>query len=347
MSPHTKPCKPLVDAMNTSPADTLAIINPAAARAALVWRDIRQTLADQGIRIDEHTSRAPGDGAARAREGLRSGYGTILAAGGDGTLSEIASGFFTRGDDPRSADGLTRIAHDAALAIIPSGTGDDFARSLAGGRAPIRDWIERFIRHAREQNPQATTHTLDVLDGAARVPASSSVNRFVCINAATLGIGAEVAARVAAQGEMLRRANGEARFAVAALGALARWRDRLVRVSVDGASPIECRTNLLAVMNNPYAGGGMMFAPGARPDDGALDVVTTDRLTRLVLVRELARIHRGGHVANPSVRVLRGRRVLIETEPEQDALSIEADGDIRGTTPVELRVVPNALRVVV
>ena len=87
------------------------------------------------------------------------------------------------------------------------------------------------------------------------------------------------------------------------------------------------------------------------PVDGdvvvALDVVTTDRLSRVVLVRELTRIHRGGHVANPSVTVTRGTRVLIETESEADALSIEADGDIRGTTPVELRVVPAALRVVV
>ena len=99
-------------------------------------------------------------------------------------------------------------------------------------------------------------------------------------------------------------------------------------------------------MNNPYAGGGMMFAPGARPDDGALDVVTTDRLSRIVLVRELTRIHRGGHVVNPSITITRGTRVLIETEPATDPLSIEADGDIRGHTPVELRVVPHALRVV-
>ncbi|HEX8852015.1 MAG TPA: hypothetical protein VF754_00935, partial [Pyrinomonadaceae bacterium] len=154
------------------------------------------------------------------------------------------------------------------------------------------------------------------------------------------------AASVAAQGARLRRLPGEARFACAALRALAGWRERLVAVRVDDGVWRECATNLIAVTNGAYAGGGMNFSPGARTDDGLLDLVTACGPTRAALVRELARVHKGGHVANPRVRIERGERVSIDVL-EGAPLGIEADGDVRGQTPVELRVMPAALRVVV
>ena len=90
----------------------------------------------------------------------------------------------------------------------------------------------------------------------------------------------------------------------------------------------------------------MMFSPEASIDDGRLDVVTACGIGRAEVVREMTRIHRGGHLANPRVRITRGARVRIENLQPHDALSIEADGDVRGHTPVEFRVRPRALRVV-
>jgi diacylglycerol kinase (ATP) len=117
-------------------------------------------------------------------------------------------------------------------------------------------------------------------------------------------------------------------------------------VSVGGERLVECELNLVAVANTPFAGGGMNFAPGASAGDGLLDVVTVCRLSRLGLLRELARVHRGGHLANPKVKLARGTHVRVETFDEADSLAIEADGDVRGRTPVEFRVLPSALRVV-
>ncbi|HEX8685128.1 MAG TPA: hypothetical protein VF654_01465, partial [Pyrinomonadaceae bacterium] len=170
--------------------------------------------------------------------------------------------------------------------------------------------------------------------------------RFVCLNAATLGVGAEVAGRVAAQGASVRRLPGEARFALAAVRSLAAWRDRPVRVTVDGRVWQECPTNLLAVVNGTYAGGGMNFSPGASLDDGLLDALVVCRISRPALLRELSRVHRGGHVANPKVKLARGTRVRVETPDPADALGVEADGDPRGRTPADFRVLPAALRVV-
>jgi diacylglycerol kinase family enzyme len=183
---------------------------------------------------------------------------------------------------------------------------------------------------------------VDVLQGSV----DGGARRFVCLNAATLGVGAEVAGRVATQGAAVRRLPGEARFALAAVPRLVAWRNRPVRVQVDGRVWEECGTNLLAVVNGTYAGGGMNFSPGASLDDGLLDVLVVCDISRPALLRELARVRHGGHVANPKVKLTRGRHVRVETLDPADSLGLEADGDPRGRTPADLRVLPAALRVV-
>jgi diacylglycerol kinase (ATP) len=90
----------------------------------------------------------------------------------------------------------------------------------------------------------------------------------------------------------------------------------------------------------------MNFSPSARVDDGLLDVLTVCGISRAGLLRELTRIHSGGHIANPKVRLTRGTHVRVETLDGADSLGVEADGDVRGRTPAEFRVLPAALRVV-
>jgi diacylglycerol kinase (ATP) len=322
--------------------ELFVIVNYKAARARRAWALAQPALVRAGISFDAHEAKHIGDAQTRARVALHEGYRTIAVVGGDGTLSEVVSGFFTR--DPATGFPPAPVTDEAVLAVLPGGTGNDFARGLEGRRATLAHWLARLIAHCQRRADDGTTRQIDLLHGTATTDAGP--HTFLCLNAVTLGIGAEVAGRVAAQGDFVRRLSGEARFALAALAALARWRMRRLRIQVDDAAALECRTNLVAVANSPYAGGGMMFAPKARVDDGQLDVVTACDIARAEVVREMTRIHRGGHLANPRVRVTRGARVRIENSTPADALPIEADGDVRGRTPVEFRVLPGALRVV-
>jgi diacylglycerol kinase family enzyme len=184
------------------------------------------------------------------------------------------------------------------------------------------------------------TRVVDVLYGVC----NAGARPFICINASTMGIGGETAARVAAQGNLVRKFSGEARFAFAAVISLARWRERRVRVNLDDSEPIDAPMNLVAVANALYAGGGMMLSPQAKIDDGKLDVITASGLNRATVLRELSRIHKGGHVANPKVRIRQGKDAMIETFGPADAMPIEADGNVRGYTPVRFRVMPRALK---
>ena len=117
-------------------------------------------------------------------------------------------------------------------------------------------------------------------------------------------------------------------------------------MSIDDNVVIEGGMNLVAVANGLYAGGGMMMSPTAQLDDGKLDVVTATGLSRAAVVRELTRIHSGGHVRNRKVRITQGQKVRVETFSSEDGMLIEADGNVRGRTPVEFRIMPGALRIV-
>ncbi|MBA2734943.1 MAG: diacylglycerol kinase family lipid kinase [Acidobacteria bacterium] len=326
-----------------NPARTLIIINPASARARRAWPKIKGALADASINFDAHETTHAGDATEKTRAALRDGYNVIAVVGGDGTLSEAASGFFEfhRDGNTASSHHPSPINRDAALAILPAGTGDDFARGLAGKREALGKWLENFIAYLRHDDVSAARE-IDVIHGWVE----HGERDFICLNVATIGLGAEVAARVASQGGVMRRLPGEVRFVAAACGALAAWRERTVRVTVDEHEVIEGQTNLLAVANGIYAGGGMMFAPGARNDDGLIDLLWSHDLTRATILRELPRIRRGEHLANERVRLVRARHVRIETEKQEDALLVEADGNVRGHTPAEFRVMPGAIQVV-
>ena len=311
----------------------LTIINPRAAKARSAWPTIKNELDRAGIHYDVYETTSPGDATNKTRAALKSRVESVVVVGGDGTLSEVAEGFFEFNDDLGTPP--TPINPSATLAILPAGTGDDFARGLRRKRAPLHDWIQTLIA----QNAQ----TIDVLYGRC----NDYEKPFICLNASTMGIGGETAGRVASQGKFMRNFSGEFRFVFAAVGALAAWRERRVRVRVDGRVVVDGPMNLAGVANGLYAGGGMMLSPAARIDDGKLDVITASGLTRVNVVTELSRIHTGGHVNNPKVTITQGSVVTIETLMAQDAMPLEADGNVRGVTPVRFEVLPRALQFVV
>jgi diacylglycerol kinase family enzyme len=221
---------------------TLLIINRAAANARHVWPTIQKQLDAARVEYQPYETRAPGDATLQTRAALRSGVQSVVVVGGDGTLSEAAEGFFEFNDDLDVHP--TPINPEATLALLPAGTGNDFARGLLGKRAPLKDWIQTVIARSRGEDTVAI-RTMDVLYGRC----NDYEKPFICFNASTMGIGGETAGRVAAQGSFMRKFSGEFRFVYAAVGALAAWRERRVRVTVDGRTVADGPMNLVAVAN--------------------------------------------------------------------------------------------------
>ena len=105
----------------------LIIINNAAARSRAAWPTVEPRLKAAGIAFEAYETNRAGDATEKVRVALKSGVSTIVVVGGDGTLSEAAEGFF---EFNNTSELPAPINESASLAVLPAGTGDDFARGL-------------------------------------------------------------------------------------------------------------------------------------------------------------------------------------------------------------------------
>ena len=115
-----------------------------------------------------------------------------------------------------------------------------------------------------------------------------------------------------------------------------------VRITIDG---ITLEKNVVGVflMNMPYGGGGLKFAPQAHFNDEHFSVVIVEEIGKMELAVTLPKVYFGKHTNHPAVTILTGQEVEIESEP----LVRMFDGDMYGTTPLRAKIVPHAARVVV
>ncbi|HJQ68715.1 MAG TPA: diacylglycerol kinase family protein [Blastocatellia bacterium] len=308
--------------------ETLFIINPASARGATPrsWAEAKRELERLGIRFSEQVTARAGEATDIARRALQAGAARIVAVGGDGTLSEVVNGYF---DSAGAA-----INPEAAVGLLPSGTGSDFRRSI--GIDSGRDAIAAIA--------SGKSRVIDAVRAVTATKEGASVTRSF-INVATFGLGGDASAFVNGwRGRMPKWVGGRARFIAAALRALDRYKLRSVEVTLDGELQKKIESNLLVVANGRFAGGGMMLAPNALLDDGLLDVVLTDGATRLDVIRELPRINRGSYLKNPKVKEARAREVLITTD---EPMAIDIDGEMVGYTPARMSVLPAAVRFII
>ena len=214
------------------------------------------------------------------------------------------------------------------IAVIPRGTGWDFARSLG-----IPHATDKAIAVALGGQARAID-----LGRATYRPWAGGEARLWFANIASAGMSGAIAQRA---NDTTKALGGKVSYVWATFAVFARWRNTEVSVTVDS----ETRTGRMhdvVVANGPYFGGGMKIAPDARQDDGVFDVLLIGNLTKRDLMLTLPKTFRGRHLPHPKAELLRGSEVTVDA-PE--ALPIELDGEQPGTTPARFDLVPGALRV--
>lgn len=308
-------------------APVVVIVNPGSANGSLGkrWPDVQKTLRREMGAFDHMTTAGPGDATRLTRAALRAGAGTVVAIGGDGTLHEVANGFFEDG---------AAIAPDATLALIPFGTGGDFRKTAN---------IPKDLAAAARVVAGGVHRSIDV--GRLTYRRGHERHASIFINIASFGIGGVVDQIVNSSSKAL---GGRMTFFLATARATFRYKNRPVRLVFDGdeENAMTLTINSVAVANGRYFGGGMKIAPDASLDDGLFDIVAIGDMTKLEMLTSGGKVYSGRHLTLPKVVVRRAARLDAIPVHEGDEILLDVDGEQPGALPSTFELLPRAVKMV-
>lgn len=268
---------------------------------------IEEFIAAHSLDAELFTTAGPRHATELARSAIAAGCERIIAVGGDGTMNETAQAL---------------LHSHASLGLVPCGSGNGLALHLG-----IPTALHSALALAADEN--------------ARVAAidTGSANGRPFFNAMGCGFDAEISRRF---NRLVRR--GLAAYARIGLSAFRAWRSEWTLIH--GAGRTEALSTLLvAVANSDQYGNGALIAPGARVDDGQLDLVAIRPISFTGAVPLIARLFLGKISGSPRVFRLRSAQFLIERSSPG---LIHTDGETHETGAlVEIRVHPRSLRLVV
>jgi YegS/Rv2252/BmrU family lipid kinase len=283
------------------------IANPIAGRgrALRVLSQVQRFFAERRLPVTTLMTEAPGHATELAHALPHDA--TILSLGGDGTLHEIVPAC---------------IGNGRTVGVLPAGSGDDFAFALGLGR-------------------HALARSLEVVSqGRPRLVDVAEVNGIPFVNALGLGFDAEVAHAVFRAPRFLV---GLSAYLYAVFLVLSRLETPHVEVIADGRPVYSGPALLVSIQNGPSTGGGFMFAPQARVDDGRLDVLIAKGLTRWGTVRLLPKVMKGRHLSDPRLMMLQAERLSVRwSKPRLGHMEGEL---LPAESTFEVRIRPAALRV--
>jgi diacylglycerol kinase (ATP) len=322
--------------MSQARGRTVIVVNPRSRageterRLAELEGLLRRHLSDYQVVL----TRGEGDGERLAREAVQQGASRLVVAGGDGTVSEVLGGLLAAREHlegPGRGASAADVQADTELALLPLGSGGDFARALG---------LNRDLAQAVARLESGRSRRVDVGRMTYQDREHGTRTRWF-LNIASFGMTGDAMLWLAEQGRLGKR--GALSYVEGGLRALFAYRMPRVRVSVDGREVHRGPLLLGAIANGPCFGGGMRVAPQARIDDGAFDVVLAGGLSKPAALALFPRLLLGRHVNHPRIAVVRGRRVELESAHE---VWLEADGEPVGVLPASLELVPSALNIV-
>jgi diacylglycerol kinase (ATP) len=297
---------------------TYIILNPHAGTAAQV------EVLEEAIRTDPtmtlwKTIRS-GHACELAAEAARAGADLVIAAGGDGTVNEVINGL------TEVINGLTSDVARAKLGVIPLGTGNDLARTLALPTDP------------QEAFQLLTTGEVRPLD---LIKAETAGGVVYGMNVAAGGFTGQMNELMT---DELKATWGPLAYIRGAVSVLPNLTDYETFITWDNGPEERIQAFNIIVANGRTAAGGFMVAPTANPEDGQLDVVIVQSGSLVDLAGIAARLLVGNYVDSDLVLHRRACQVRITSRP---GMWFNVDGELFTKEPITFSVLPQALQVIV
>ena len=263
-----------------------------------------------GLDFDMQLTKAPEHATELARE-HSSEFDIVVAVGGDGTVNEVAAG---------------AVKSDAVMGVIPTGTGNDFARAL-GRLKSLQDYVHRIV------DGKVKAIDTGVLTLGSR--------ELLFVN----GVGVGFDAEVARESLHVHGLKGISRYLYAVLKTLSKYKSVRMNIELDD-NLLEGKRYLVAVGNGISAGGGFLLTPDARLDDGLLDVCMVSDLSVGRVLHVLPSVLNGSHGKYAEVSMRKARKIRIKSDMP---VSIHRDGEVPSekVNDLELRIDPGSLHIIV
>jgi YegS/Rv2252/BmrU family lipid kinase len=295
-------------------APVLLLVNPAAGggRAGRLAPEVLERLRDEGVQVRREITRDIEHARELAHSAALAGE-VVACLSGDGLFGALAD--------------RVRDVPDAVLAVLPGGRGNDLARVLGIGQDPLA----------------ACTV---VVGGVARKLDLGEVAGKAFVGIASAGFDSD-ANRIANEAPSWL---GNLVYAYGALRALIGWRPARFTITLEPDGDAQLRQTheivgySVAAANSRAYGGGMLLAPSALLDDGMLDIVAIERVSKGRFLANLPKVFKGTHVELDSVRCWRAREVQIASDRP---FTLYADGDPIAELPARVRALPGAVNVLV
>jgi diacylglycerol kinase (ATP) len=272
---------------------------------------IKALLSARSFPVEYVFTESPEEMESRVHEAISAGRHLLLAMGGDGTLHALVNAAY---------------GSEVVVGVLPAGGGNDFAAHLG---------LPKDLMDAAAAIPCFQERCVDVL----RARTSDGRERLY-IGGGGLGLDAD-AARYAAG--VYARLPGRLRYITAALHALGQFKPLHVRAEFPGSRlpAMDAQVMVAGVLNTASYGGGLRLAPDARLDDGLLTTVFVKDLRVLEVLAALPRLFTCGDL--PHAYLDRVSAPCVRLTSDRDCL-FHGDGEILGPAPVEIEVLPRAVR---
>ena len=313
-----------------------------------------------------------GDGISLTRDLLKKGFKRIVAIGGDGTINEVANGFFiplegrarrknatainndnidvgvyesSKNEDqnerpfPKSPV-LKPINSEAIMGIIPSGTRNVLAKSLDFPEDIVQCCNNYVLGKSKKIDviSATVTPTTNAEDSDRR---PKPITR-IFLNAAELGVAAEIIDR---SKKVRNKVNSRLVSTVTSLAlTLPYYESNLCEISIDdGRENILTKMTMCVIANGRYLGGGFMAAPKANVSDGLLDIVILKDSGSLKMLDDLVNIKDGDYVNKPDILYRQAKKVSIKSK-ERD-VTVAIDGEPIGVLPATFEILKRSLTI--
>jgi len=295
---------------------TLLILNPVSGKGKgkKNFNNIYNILKEKINNLEVSISKYSGHIKEISKEAIKSGFKRILTIGGDGTPFEVLNGINSRED-------LKKIE----LGMIPAGTGNSF----------LRDFVEIDYKKIMKRIINCKSRRVDVIE----IKYGKNERKKYYLNILGVGLIADILKLTNERLKFL----GEFGYSLSVLVHIFKGIKNSINIKYD-ENEINLKNSAMVISNSQFTGGKMKISPFSDTQDGKVDIVIFNDVSRMDIVKIFAGVFKGTHINHKKVKHIRASNIKIDSSP---SLMLMADGELLEYTPLELRVLPKALKILV